>query len=293
MTHAPPQTAGEGRSALTIGDLAERTGVSPAVLRTWEARHGFPDPQRSPGGHRWYRESDVDLVRRVAQRQRAGVRLEAAIREVTTLAAPSRSVYGTLRAAHPELSPQRLRKSTLVALSRAIEDDYLASADVGALAGAFQQPRFYRASRSRWTELRRRSRWTLALAGFTEARPQSADEPAIVPLATDAPMLREWALVAETPRLGVCLAAWEAPGRPAPGDADREFEVVWTVDPQATRTALRVCVDVAGGSGLVTAPDLVADLDATPVAPSADMLRAAALFNRALAYADLAHRDPS
>ena len=293
MTTAAPPTAGDGPSALTIGELAERTGVSPAVLRTWEARHGFPDPRRSPGGHRWYRESDVELVRRVAQRQRAGVRLEAAIREVTTLAGPSRSVFGTLRAAHPELSPQRLRKSTVLALSRAIEDDYLASADLGVLAGAFQEPRFYRASRSRWSELRRRSRWALALAGFAEPQAQSADEPALVPLAADAPMLREWALVAETPRLGVCLAAWEAPGQAGLRDEDREFEVVWTVDPEATRTALRVCVDVGAASGLATAPHLVADLDATPVAPTADLLRAAALFNRALGYADRAHRAPS
>jgi len=63
--------------------LAARTGLTPAVLRTWEARHGFPVPERAASGHRWYRESDVDLVQRVVHRQRAGVRLEAAIREVT------------------------------------------------------------------------------------------------------------------------------------------------------------------------------------------------------------------
>jgi DICT domain-containing protein len=293
VTPAPPPAAEDGATALTIGDLAARTGMSPAVLRTWEARHGFPTPQRSPGGHRWYRESDVELVRRVAERQRAGVRLEAAIREIATVRAPSRSVFGTLRDAHPELSPQRLRKSTLLALSRAIEDDYLASADTGVVVGAFQRARFYRASRSRWSELRRRSRWALSLAGFSEARAQTADEPALVPLAAGAPMLSEWALVAETQRMGSCLAAWEAPGQDGVRDMEREFEVVWTVDPQATRTALRVCVDVAGASGLATAQELVADLDATPPAPMPDLLRVAALFNRTLAYADRAHRDPS
>ena len=36
---------------LTIGDLADRTGVPPATLRSWEARHGFPVPVRHP---RWW-----------------------------------------------------------------------------------------------------------------------------------------------------------------------------------------------------------------------------------------------
>ena len=29
-------------------------GVSPNTLRSWERRYGFPQPQRSPGGHRQY-----------------------------------------------------------------------------------------------------------------------------------------------------------------------------------------------------------------------------------------------
>ena len=72
--------------------------LTPAVLRTWEARHGFPVPTRAASGHRWYRESDVDLVQRVVHRQRAGVRLEAAIREVTAYAsAPMLSLFAMLR----------------------------------------------------------------------------------------------------------------------------------------------------------------------------------------------------
>ena len=87
--------------SLSIGELAARTGLTPAVLRTWEARHG-PVPTRAASGHRWYRESDVDLVQRVVHRQRAGVRLEAAIREVTAYAsAPMLSLFAMLRGDHP------------------------------------------------------------------------------------------------------------------------------------------------------------------------------------------------
>src|SRR3712207_4853305 len=45
---------------LTISDLAERTGVPPATLRSWESRYGFPRPIRLAGGHRRYAQRDVD-----------------------------------------------------------------------------------------------------------------------------------------------------------------------------------------------------------------------------------------
>ena len=48
--------------ALTIGDLAERTGVSTGTLRMWETRYGFPVPQRRASGHRRYDEQVVDLA---------------------------------------------------------------------------------------------------------------------------------------------------------------------------------------------------------------------------------------
>ena len=129
--------------ALSIGELASRTGLTPAVLRTWEARHGFPVPERAASGHRRYRESDVDLVQRIVHRQRAGVRLEAAIREVTASgSAPMLSVFAMLRGDHPHLAPQRLSKPTLLGLSRAIEDEYLVSAEPGVVCASFQRERF-------------------------------------------------------------------------------------------------------------------------------------------------------
>ena len=30
---------------LTIGDVAERTGVTEGSLRMWETRYGFPEPE--------------------------------------------------------------------------------------------------------------------------------------------------------------------------------------------------------------------------------------------------------
>ena len=278
----PPRT-------LSIGELASRTGLTPEVLRTWEARHGFPVPERAASGHRWYRESDVDLVQRVVHRQRAGVRLEAAIREVTSSATPpTPSVFAMLRRDHPHLAPQRLRKLILLGLSRAIEDEYLASAEPGVVCASFQRERFYNSSRARWLELARRSRWSMVFADFPDLRDLEPGEPAQVPLPGEAPMRREWAVITETSRLGACLAGWETPGQDDVPDRHRTFEVVWTIDPHATRQALRTCAEVANAAGLAQALELLRELDERPVVAQTDPMRASALFNRAIGYVDRA-----
>src|SRR6478672_6000386 len=50
---------------LTIGQLAQRVGISTDVLRAWERRYGLLTPQRTQAGYRLYSSDDVRLVRRV------------------------------------------------------------------------------------------------------------------------------------------------------------------------------------------------------------------------------------
>jgi MerR family transcriptional regulator, light-induced transcriptional regulator len=38
-------------------------GVSPNTLRSWERRYGFPQPLRSPGGHRQYSLTEIEALR--------------------------------------------------------------------------------------------------------------------------------------------------------------------------------------------------------------------------------------
>src|SRR3954462_15159498 len=114
-----PTQAPNEQSSLTIGDLAQRTGVAPATLRMWESRHGFPRPSRRDSGHRRYDQRDVELVTQVLRRRDSGMRLEVAIAGAalaeaatgTPRGAPS--VYAAMRRLHPILQPQRLKKSTL------------------------------------------------------------------------------------------------------------------------------------------------------------------------------------
>ena len=219
-----------GAADLSIGDLAESTGVSTATLRIWEARHGFPVPTRLASGHRRYGGADVDAVRRVVQLRDSGVRLDVAIAQATSPAEKSDlggSVFARLRHTHSTLLPIRLKKRTLLAMSWAIEDEFCAQARRGHVFGAFQQVQHFESARARWTELARVSSSTFVFADFEAL---TDDAPICVPLAPDAPLIAEWAVVCDTPELSMALTAWELPGQVDTRDSDRVFETLWTAD---------------------------------------------------------------
>ncbi len=46
-----------------IGAVSRMTGISIATLRVWEHRYGFPQSERTAGGHRLYSERDVVRLR--------------------------------------------------------------------------------------------------------------------------------------------------------------------------------------------------------------------------------------
>lgn len=47
---------------LTIQQVAKRTEVAAATLRTWERRYGVPSPERTPGGYRLYSAGDLAAI---------------------------------------------------------------------------------------------------------------------------------------------------------------------------------------------------------------------------------------
>src|SRR3954447_24724346 len=242
---------------LTIGDLARETGLTPAVLRMWETRHGFPTPRRLASGHRRYSDEHVTLVRQVLRRRDAGIRLDVAIAEAlgSTLTGTG-SVYAEVRRRHPRLASYRLRKSTLLALSWALEDEFCARAERPVLFGAFQEERFYVPAEPRWRELARVARSTMVFGDFS-APAAAGPGPTRVQLAADAPMRREWAIVCDAADLSACLTAWELPGQADVPDRQRIFETLWTVEPVAVRDAARVCAQVAHTAGVAEAQILL------------------------------------
>ncbi len=271
--------------ALTISDLARRTGLTPATLRTWEARHGFPAPKRLASGHRRYDEHDVEIVQQVLKRRDAGVRLEVAIGETARVAeSDTTSVFALLRRGHPHLQPQRLRKPTLLAMSWAMEDECCARAQRPLLFGAFQHARFFAGSARRWADLARTARRATVFADLADTAPGPGIR--MVHLPTDAPLRREWVLVCDAADYPAALAAWEVPGQEAEPDAERVFEAVWSLEPPVVRDAARACARLADRLDPSGAGGAAEDLTATAAEASPDLRHATTLFARLVGYVD-------
>ena len=287
----PPDGHGAATARLTVGELARRTGLTPAVLRTWEARHGFPRPARLDSGHRRYDEQDVETIAQVLRRRDAGVRLDVALTEAaagTDAPVPPPSVFAALRRSRPALTPRTLRKATLLALTWALEDESCARAQHPLLFGAFQHDHYYDRARRRWQDLARTARHTVVFAAF-DTDPTPVPGVTTVALPESSPMRREWSLVCDAPDHCAVLAAWELPGQSAVPDADRLFEAVWSLDPRDAREAARTCMQMATRWGASSdLGDLVDALDGAPMpeVPPAELGEASAVFTRLLSYVD-------
>jgi DNA-binding transcriptional MerR regulator len=48
----------------TIETVSKMTGIPAPSLRNWEKRYGFPNPDRTAGGHRYYTASDVEFLKK-------------------------------------------------------------------------------------------------------------------------------------------------------------------------------------------------------------------------------------
>jgi MerR family transcriptional regulator, light-induced transcriptional regulator len=276
----------EPEATLSISDLAERTDVAPATLRSWESRYGFPAPRRLAGGHRRYADRDVAVVEEVLRLRASGLSLPAAVDRATAqVGEPETSVFAGLRRRHPDLQPQVVHKTTLLSLSRAVEDECCARARNPVLFASFQTERFYRQSTHRWAELARTARAVAVLADF--AAPSAPGEtPMRVPVPRTSPVRREWALVCDAPDQPACLAGWEVPEQQGLPDPARRFEMVWSVDPRVVRDAAHVCVELvttfAPELGLLVAEQL----SGTPPHASADLRRSAGVLDRMIGYLD-------
>ncbi len=271
---------------LTIGELSEHTGISTQLLRTWETRFGFPEPTRLPSGHRRYTGADVRAVRRVLEERDRGTRLEQAIGVARRAedATQSGSVYASLSLRHPELTSYALKKSTLLALSWAIEDEATAQAAQGVLVGTFQRGRYFGQSAQRWQDFARTARGSLAMADFPEHDDDA--RPAKVALSPDSPLLREWIVVHDAPTFAAALVAWELPGQGDVRDTDRHFEALWTVEGRIVRDVAVMCVEAAVGEGSGAARDLLRLLEESSAPAATSQRSATAVFNRMVAYTD-------
>ena len=97
--------------------MSRATSIPVETLRTWEARYGFPEPERKPSGHRCYHPAVVPRLRRIAEALARGHRAS-----------------DTVSASDADLA--RLLDVTPVALRRPVAPSTDAPPDIAALIDA-------------------------------------------------------------------------------------------------------------------------------------------------------------
>jgi len=75
----------QSEPTFNIGDVSQQTGVAAVTLRAWERRYGLIKPQRTPKGHRFYNQANIDDIRNIIAWLNRGV----AISKVAALLASS------------------------------------------------------------------------------------------------------------------------------------------------------------------------------------------------------------
>jgi DICT domain-containing protein len=278
---------------LAIKDVAERTGIAAGTNRMWEQRYGFPVPGRTASGYRRYTEDDVEALRKVLALRHRGLSVPAAISRAQDTGGPSDhpSIYAAVAAHDVGARPLVLKKSTLVALSKAIEHEALALAAAPVVFGAFQQERFYRPVEQRYRRLAAHADAAAVFADFAHGLRRPAGGPVEIPISLDEVLGNEWAVVVDAPGYAACLLAWEQPGLDEPGgpdDGDRRFEAIWTIDAEATRRAAQVAARLAGRADPAFGERLEELLADRPLALEEPAPALTALTNRMVAYLEAA-----
>jgi DICT domain-containing protein len=266
---------------LAIKDVAEATGVAAGTIRMWEQRYGFPEPARTPAGYRVYTEEDVVAIRRVVALRDSGLSVPAALERARSLSGTTDrpSIFAALASGDVPVRPQRLHKPTLVAISRAIEEEAMARAAGPVVIAAFQAERNYRAVEHRYRRLAHVADAVGVFAAFDECRITSDDEPAEIPVGAGAALGQEWAVIVDAPGYAACLVGWEVP-------EGRIFEALWTMDPAVVRRAAQVGAALAGASAPAWSERLLEMLEDRPLSVEAPVPGLTALTNRMIRYLD-------
>jgi MerR family transcriptional regulator, light-induced transcriptional regulator len=275
---------------LAIKEVAERTGIAAGTIRMWEQRYGFPEPARTPSGYRMYTEQDVDALRRVSTLRDAGLSVPAALERARAASGSTDrpSIYGAIAGGDEPVPARRLRKRTLLAISRAIEDETLARAAGPVVIGAFQSVRNFHGVQHRYDRLARAADACVVFADFDSLR-ERAEHPTEVPIAPHEVLGNEWAVVIDAPGYAACLLAWETPESQRDDhlpDRERRFEALWTLDPRVVRRAALVGASLAARAGAAEGERLEGMLRDRPLAFEAPVPALTSLTNRIVGYLD-------
>lgn len=114
MPPARDETISPTDTPMQIGEVAERTGLTPRTLRYWEEIGLLPPAERLEGGFRLYSQADVERLQRIVQLKKL---LGFSLTEIRRVVETEETLRELRRRNQIETDPVELRART----TRAIE----------------------------------------------------------------------------------------------------------------------------------------------------------------------------
>jgi DICT domain-containing protein/signal transduction histidine kinase len=156
------------------------------------------------------------------------------------------SILDELLAALPQVRPQMYFKSSLTALSHAMEDQVLAGDDRPIVIASFQRERFYRQEAHRYLRIAERTEQVYVLAAPETEFSHQTESYEKVAFEPGDGLCQEWHLVVLGQNYASCLICKEKRDGSQPAelhvDQSRRFEGFWTFDRQVVFRAAEMLV---------------------------------------------------
>ncbi|HEY9638598.1 MAG TPA: DICT sensory domain-containing protein [Coleofasciculaceae cyanobacterium] len=158
------------------------------------------------------------------------------------------SVLASLLQAMPQLRQQVYFKSSLTALSHALEDQVLAGSDQPLVIANFQRERFYRQEAHRYRRIAERTSQVYVLAAPETDFKNASNVYETIAFEPDDALSQEWHLVVIGKLYANCLICREKPTPISDStdmemDASRRFEGIWTFDQSVSKKAAELLLD--------------------------------------------------
>jgi len=224
----------------------------------------------------------------------------------------STSVLEQLLCSLPHLRPQLYFKSSLTALSHAMEDQVLAVAEHPLVIASFQRERFYRQEAHRYLRISQRSPHVYVLAAPETSFMNGSEHYETIAFESGDQLSQEWHLVVLSQQYTSCLICREKlvtpaveAAEPLTMDQNRRFEGVWTFDRQVSYRAAEILltriqgyrpdlankIQEAKTTYLVAIPSGLRDVDPDPFAQRLITHLQAGQYKLIKAYRSLATKE--
>jgi DICT domain-containing protein len=158
------------------------------------------------------------------------------------------SVLASLLQAMPQLRQQVYFKTSLTALSHAMEDQVLAGSEQPLVIANFQRERFYRQEAHRYRRIAERTSQLYVLAAPETDFKNSSDVYETVAFAPEDGLSQEWHLVVIGQHYANCLICRERLAQVVESpnsemDTSRRFEGIWTFDRMVSQKAAELLLN--------------------------------------------------